>query len=245
MLIGKSDRLKQKCKTLRPKESQWSELVGLSTQLLEAVSQMRQAIVEQRAATTGARQNNIERHWAHVQAFKRNILSTTPSPTTIPTPTPTPTATATTTTPTGKLNSRHLETLRRNMVLIFSGPQRNSPAGSENVLDSRKELTARRCRRIRLLSAHSLITWGLVYSSTTWTAKHMGSTVFNSLLEKVESDRIQEWPPIVSQTLNRLKHNEPLLRACPEYDEFLKGQLLVLPCSSKPATHPPGGHNHF
>ena len=51
----------------------------------------------------------------------------------------------------------------------------------------------------------------------------MSSDVFTCLLDDIEPELVQTWPPVIRDTLHMLMEDEESLKKSPEYQEFLKG----------------------
>ena len=51
----------------------------------------------------------------------------------------------------------------------------------------------------------------------------MSSDVFTCLLDDIEPEMVQTWPPVIRETLHMLMEDEESLKTSPEYQEFLKG----------------------
>jgi len=51
----------------------------------------------------------------------------------------------------------------------------------------------------------------------------MALDVFNCLIDSIEPELVQTWPPVIQDTLHKLKEDEPSLQKSPAYSKFLKG----------------------
>ena len=52
----------------------------------------------------------------------------------------------------------------------------------------------------------------------------MASDVFTCLLEDIEPELVQAWPPVIRDTLNLLMEDEETLKRSLKYKELLKGE---------------------
>src|SRR5205823_4666448 len=100
---------------------------------------------------------------------------------------------------------------RRNILLIFEGPKA-SVFDSEDI-KLRKESTQKRCDMIRKLSSDGIISWAVAYPPTQWAGGIMASDVFDCLTDDIEPNVVQTWPPVIRDTLHKLKEDETHLQA--------------------------------
>ena len=109
---------------------------------------------------------------------------------------------------------------RRNIITICEGPK-DSRFDSEDV-KFRKESTRKRCELIRGLSPNAVVSWAIAFAPTLWAGGSMASDVFTCILDDIEPELVQRWPPVIRDTLHMLREDEESLQS-PEYGEFLKG----------------------
>jgi hypothetical protein len=87
----------------------------------------------------------------------------------------------------------------------------------------RKESTRKRSELIRGLSPDGVISWALAFAPTLWGGGSMSVDVFNCLLDDIEPELAQIWPPVIRDTLYLLMEDEESLKESFEYQKFLKG----------------------
>ena len=87
----------------------------------------------------------------------------------------------------------------------------------------RKESTRKRCELIQSLSSDGVISWAMAFPPTVWAAGLMSSDVFTCLLNNIEPEMVQTWPPVIRDTLHMLTEDEVSLKESPGYDEFIRG----------------------
>lgn len=119
-----------------------------------------------------------------------------------------------------KLTDRKI--FARNIVYFFNG-QQDSIVDSE-ATKARKKLTRERCERIRTLSPDGLISWAVAFMPTLWTANMMSKGTFDYILDHIQPNEYQLWPPDIYRILSGLGAEEPL-RESPKYQCFLKGKF--------------------
>ncbi|KAH8653945.1 hypothetical protein BGZ60DRAFT_435794 [Tricladium varicosporioides] len=107
----------------------------------------------------------------------------------------------------------------RNITYFFDG-QKDSVVDSD-ATKLRKQLTRKRCERIRTLSPDGLISWAVAFMPTTWIANLMSKDTFDYVFEHIEPDDYQVWPSDIYYILSGLGAEEPL-RESYKYHEFLK-----------------------
>ena len=112
---------------------------------------------------------------------------------------------------------------RRNIVLIFAGPK-DSDFDTDDVR-SRKVATRLRCERIRKLSPDGVVAWAASYTPTSWAAGSMGKDIFECLIDDIEPEPAQSWPPVIQGTLRKLRSDEALQNSL-EYSEFINGEYM-------------------
>ena|SRR3569833_2185 len=108
----------------------------------------------------------------------------------------------------------------RTVVTIFSGPK-------DAVLDSvetkaRKAATRQRCEIIRKLDPDGVVAWAAAYPPTSWAVGVMGKDAFDCLVDDIEPESVQRWPPAVHEALHKLR-DDTVLRSSVEYGRFMSG----------------------
>jgi hypothetical protein len=111
---------------------------------------------------------------------------------------------------------------RRNIAMIFTGPK-DSEFDSNDV-KSRKAVTRQRCERIRKLNPDGVVAWAASYTPTSWAAGCMGKDIFDCLIDDIEPDSAQSWPPVIQETVQKLRTEEETLQSSVEYGEFIHGE---------------------
>ena len=112
---------------------------------------------------------------------------------------------------------------RRNIVLVFAGPK-DSDFDSDDVR-SRKAVTRLRCERIRELSPDGVVAWAASYTPTSWAAGCMAKDIFECLIDDIEPEWAQSWPPVIQETVQKLRTDEALQNSL-EYGEFINGEYV-------------------
>jgi hypothetical protein len=113
---------------------------------------------------------------------------------------------------------------RRNIVTIFEG-SKDLRFDSEDVR-LRKESTRKRCELIRSLGFDGVISWAMAFPPTVWAGGLMALDVFTCLLDDIEPEMVQTWPPVIRDILHMLIEDEVSLKKSPGYEEFVKGWSL-------------------
>lgn len=107
---------------------------------------------------------------------------------------------------------------RKNIVAIYTGP-RDSACDSDDV-KSKKAVTRLRCERIKKLSPDGVVAWAASYSATSWAGGYMAKDIFDCLINDIEPDWAQNWPPVIQETLQKLWTDEALKNS-PEYSKLV------------------------
>ncbi|ELR07345.1 hypothetical protein VC83_06151 [Pseudogymnoascus destructans] len=107
---------------------------------------------------------------------------------------------------------------RRNIVLIFTGPKVSEFDSDE--VRSRKAATRLRCERLKTLSPDGVVAWAASYTPTSWAAGLMGKDIFECLIDSIELGSTQNWPPVIRDTLQKLRTDEALQNSL-QYSEFM------------------------
>jgi len=124
------------------------------------------------------------------------------------------------------IDNRKLErpaVFRRNIVMIFAGP-RDSEFDSDDVR-SRKAVTRLRCERIQKLSPDGVVAWAASYIPTSWAGGCMGKEIFECLIDDIEPESAQNWPPVIQETVQKLRTDEAIQNSL-EYGEFINGEYV-------------------
>ncbi|KAI7974035.1 hypothetical protein EIK77_000188 [Talaromyces pinophilus] len=111
-------------------------------------------------------------------------------------------------------------TLRKNIVLIFRGPD-------ESVLDTtriryRKAKTRARCEKIRAQSSDLILMWSMSLQTSEWnTPSNMTDNTFDFLIQELKIERFDQIPPTIIENIQCLKEEEPL-KNCESFQKFVK-----------------------
>jgi len=194
-LLEKTEQLQPKFCKVYPTDDQWDTLSDLSLKLSEAAKKVQDEIRVLKESRTQRAWKESEKHRSNAQSSRGDLFAN------------------------GRLKQSAV--FRRNIVTIFEGPK-DSKFDSEDV-KFRKESTRKRCELIRGLSPDGVISWAIAFAPTVWAGGSMASDVFTCLLDDIEPELVQTWPPTVRDTLHMLREDEESLQKSPEYGEFLKG----------------------
>jgi hypothetical protein len=197
-LLVKTEQLKPKFGKVYPTDDQWHTLTELSLSLSEAAKKVEDEIRMLKKSRTERAWKESKEHRLNAQLLRGDLSAK------------------------GRLKNSHI--FRRNIVTIFEGPK-DSKFDSED-LKIRKESTRKRCELIRGLSPDGVISWAVAFAPTLWAGGSMASDVFTCLLDDIEPELVQTWPPTIRETLHLLREDEEALQSCPDYDGFLKGCYL-------------------
>jgi hypothetical protein len=107
---------------------------------------------------------------------------------------------------------------RRNIVLIFRGP--NASSFDRADVRAAKDITRERCAILRSLNIDGVISWAISYHPTMWAGGNMSSDVFDYLVKDIEPDGRQIYPQKLLDMLTKLKDD---LLGNAEYERFLEG----------------------
>ncbi|KAL4929392.1 uncharacterized protein BDV17DRAFT_261731 [Aspergillus undulatus] len=108
---------------------------------------------------------------------------------------------------------------RKNLVLIFRGPDR-SGLDSDKV-KIRKAKSRTRCERLRAESHHLILKWAITLQPSAWIYPTvMADGTFDFLIEDLKGIFVQI-PPRVAESLHCLKDEEPL-KPCERFQEFVR-----------------------
>jgi hypothetical protein len=95
---------------------------------------------------------------------------------------------------------RSITAFRKNIALIFEGLKDSAldPAW----ITSRNKQTRTRCELIRELNPDGLISLAAAFAPSVWTAGCMQNHIFDYLIEEIEPDEVQVWPPKIGEILH-------------------------------------------
>ncbi|KAF2448820.1 hypothetical protein P171DRAFT_353705 [Karstenula rhodostoma CBS 690.94] len=197
-LLVKAETLPLKFSKVYPSDGQWDTLIDLSSSLSHATKKVEDEIRMLKESRSERAWEESKEHRSNAQSSRGDLFAK------------------------GRLKNPHI--FRRNIVTIFGGPK-DSKFDSED-MKIRKESTRHRCELIRGLSADGVISWAIAYPPTLWAAGSMALDVFTCLLDDIEPELEQAWPPMVRETLHLLKADEGFLESSHVYEEFLEGHNL-------------------
>lgn len=115
-------------------------------------------------------------------------------------------------------------TLKRNLVVIFQGPQVSAVDTGE-----RKAKKAKMCLALRQAGHAAILAWAVSFPPSSW--EEMPQAVFQELVKQMAAESIDELPPKTQTTICALAEEEPLC-GIEAYGEFVKCGLLRLSVSS-------------
>lgn len=118
------------------------------------------------------------------------------------------------------LTSSNKTILRRNMNLIFLGPQVSELDSIQ--VKMRKKATQGRCNTVGSLTAGRIVQWSISLPPSKWGAGDMGVETFDYLLQELEKLIIPEWPKDVIDCLRALSSESPLDK-CEKFCSFVEG----------------------
>lgn len=194
-LLEKTEHLKGKFSKVYPTNDQWDTLSDLSLKLSEAARAVQDEIQVLKESRSDRAWKESEEHRSKAQSCRGDLFAG------------------------GRLKQPVI--FRRNIVTMFEGPK-DSKFDSEDI-KFRKESTRKRSELIRGLSPDGVISWAMAFAPTLWGGGSMSSDVFTCLLDDIEPELVQTWPPVIRDTLHMLMEDEESLKKSPEYQEFLKG----------------------
>jgi hypothetical protein len=209
-LLDRTNQLKKRLgdNNIKPTEQQWDALLSLSTRLTESVTELQQdleSVKTKRRTDAWNESDDLRMRARHIQ----NELFSSSSSSSPSSSSP----------PRAKGKFQSLVIFRRNITIIFEGPK-------ASLFDSTKtniwkELTKKRCQVLKTaLSPDGVVLWALSYSPHLWAGGAMAQDVFDCLVEDIEPDAITSWPPVIVDTLRKLREDEPSLKST-EYGQFL------------------------
>lgn len=193
-LLEKTEKLTPKLSKIYPSAHQWNSLGDLSTALLEAVQKFQEEVRLSRESRTQRAWQESEVHRSKVQSSRSDLLAT--------------------------CRLRHPSVFRRNIVLIYEGPKTSRFDSEDSKL--RKESTRKRSKLIRDLKPDGVISWAIALAPTLWAGGSMASDLFTCILDSVEPEVVQRWPPVIRDTLYLLMEDEESLSLSSKYGELLQ-----------------------
>jgi len=199
-LLEKAERLKGKFSKVYPTNDQWDLLSDWSVKLSEAAKALQDEIRVLKESRSDRAWKDSEELRSKAQSYRGDLFAK------------------------GRL--RQPVIFRRNIVTIFEGPK-DSNFDSED-MKLRKESTRKRSELIRGLSPDGVISWAISFAPTLWGGGAMSADVFTCLLNDIEPELVQTWPPAIRDSLHLLMEDEESLKESPEYRQFLKGWLARL-----------------
>lgn len=199
-LLVKLEQLQPRLRKVYPSDRQWDTLTDLSSSLSHAAKKVEDEVQMLKESRSERAWEESKEHRLSAQSSRGELFAK------------------------GRLKNSHI--FRRNIVTIFGGPK-DSKFDSED-MKIRKESTCERCGLIRGLSTDGIISWAIAYPPTLWAAGSMALDVFTCLLDDIEPDLVQVWPPMIRETLRLLKADEESLRSSLVYEEFLGGLFPTL-----------------
>lgn len=194
-LVQKTELLKAKLHKVYPTDQQWNEICSLSEQLASEATETSRQIQTLKESRTKRAWEESARYRSDAQASQGELLAH------------------------GRLKNSAV--FRRNMITIFEGPK-DSKFDSEDV-KQRKIATRQRCELIKSLSPDGVVSWSIAFAPSLWAVGSMSSDVFDCLLQDIEPDLAQTWPPVILNTLKMLLEDEASLQECSGYKDFLNG----------------------
>lgn len=194
-LLVKTRQIEPKLSKLYPSDDQWEVLADLSAELSRAAKDIEDKVRLLRETRSERAWKESEEHRSNAESLRGHLFA--------------------------KGQIKNPQIFRRNMTIIFQGPKKSSFDTDE--LKVKKESTRKRCELIRDLSADGVISWALAFPPSTWSGGTMAWDVFTCLLDDVEPELVQRWPPTIRETLQLLRQDEEALQGCAKYDSFLKG----------------------
>jgi hypothetical protein len=197
-LITKLESLVQSlpCSSLHPSDTQYETLGNLTLRLITNANELPIQVTDLKARREKPCIEEGDKLITQAQSEKNNVITT------------------------AKLKDRRI--FAKNIKYFFNG-QQDSIVDSE-ATKTRKKLTRERCERICTLSPNGLISWAVAFMPTLWTANMMSKVTFDYVLEHIQSNDYQLWPPDIYGILSGLGTEEPL-RESPKYQCFLKGKF--------------------
>ena len=194
-LLEKTRNLEGKFSKVYPTDDQWDTLGDLSSELSAAAKMVQDEIQVLKESRSERAWKESEEHRSKAQSCRSDLFAN------------------------GRLKQPVI--FRRNIITIFEGPKDSRFDSEDKKL--RKESNRKRCKLIQNLSFDGVISWAMAFPPTVWAAGSMSSDVFTCLLNNIEPEMVQTWPPVIRDTLHMLTEDEVSLKESPGYDKFIRG----------------------
>jgi hypothetical protein len=194
-LLEKTEHLKEKFSKVYPTNDQWATLSDLSLKLSEAARAVQDEIRVLKESRSDRAWKESAEHRSKAHSCRGDLFAK------------------------GRLKQPVI--FRRNIITIFEGPK-DSKFDSEDA-KFRKESTRKRSESIRGLSPDGVISWSMAFAPSLWGGGSMSSDIFTCLLQDIEPELVQTWPPVIRDTLHMLMEDGESLKQSPEYQDFLRG----------------------
>lgn len=129
------------------------------------------------------------------------------------------------------LTSSTVTTLKRNLVLIFTGPTTFTLDSKQ--VKTRNKQTEMRCEMLGSQHAHVILMWAMALQPSAWKSSGgMTDKTFGFLIEELEDERINRIPPQVSKIVLSLAAEEPM-KTSTSFNRFVES---VSKLASEPQT---------
>jgi hypothetical protein len=115
---------------------------------------------------------------------------------------------------------KSIPAFRKSIALIFEGPK--DSALDPGWIKSKNKQTRMRCEAIRELNPDGVISWAAGLAPSVWTASCMQNHIFDYLIEEMEPEEAQVWPPKIGEILHVFRVEESFAQS-QEYHKFLTG----------------------
>jgi hypothetical protein len=125
---------------------------------------------------------------------------------------------------TEKGRPKSLATFKRNITLIFKGPQESDLDSAPE--KSRHKLTRKRCEQIRYIKPNGVLVWAAAFPPSTWTAGFMTNATFNYMIAEIESKDIEIFPENMRKIVHTFGREAPL-QDSENYSEFIRGKVSM------------------
>lgn len=124
-----------------------------------------------------------------------------------------------------------VSTLKRNLILIFRGPD-VSPSDSDKV-KSRREKTRARCEKLRTQNPALILSWSIKFQPSTWNNPTvMAEKTFDFLISEMKMQNVSQMSQIVD-ILQCLAQEEPL-NSCESFQQFVQHTIKILSADDEP-----------
>lgn len=123
-------------------------------------------------------------------------------------------------------------TLKRNLTLIFRGPD-VSPSDSDKV-KSRREKTRARCEKLRTQNPALILRWSINFQPSTWNNPTvMADKTFDFLISEMKMEKVSQMSPQIVDILQCLAQEEPL-NSCESFQQFVQHTIKILSADEEP-----------